>query len=94
MVEKDCVQAVNDSDEIVFQDKDNVPYTDFEKEFPEWKIPQLTLDGANGEFRPMFFACYQKELADHYGKKPSDKCRDWNYNRPTSKERLMSIAKQ
>ena len=96
LAEKDCVQHIEDGDSMQFNDNRIVPYKDFEKEFPEWKLPQLTLDGANGEFRRMFFACYQKELADYYGKEPSDKCTFWSilYNRSTFKERLMNIAKQ
>ena len=95
--ETDCAQSVVSNNIGMITDLgESVLFKDFEKEYPEWKLPQLTLDGANGEFRRMFFACYQKELADHYGKKLSDKCTDTdrNFNRSVFKERLMKIAKQ
>ena len=65
LVQTNCLESVEEDHTIT-----NIGlYTDFEKHYPEWKKPNLSLLGPNGEFRQMFFSRFQKELAGYYGKK-------------------------
>ena len=73
-------------------DGKSIPFADFEKTFPGWKIPNLALEGANGEYRQMFFYCYQEELARYYDSKKSSVINNTTYTVPEFRRRLKNLA--
>ena len=93
LCETDCAQDILDQEWFWFEGK-RVKWRDFVKIFPRWKKPQLALCGVNGEFRKMFFSCFQRELAAFYAPhaRVCTRLPDYDCDKELLKARLQKVA--
>ena len=64
-----CSESVARGDYIIYNDGRQVPYTDFDKEFPEWMLPCEI--NKKSRVRKYLFQEHNKAIADYYSFKES-----------------------